>query len=185
MDTDTFTQPRRICDRTGAHLKGCRMVKAPKGRRRALVVSRKMFETVNEVMEERDEGSLRVCYEDEERTHNISTHAHIEDTEVSIDASREWNEHDKEVIEGWKSIEVVTEYIVKCQEDGSRWLRKESETELGRPNKPYNGGGTPQGFRKKHTHRCMRRYLQERGWCQRIYLGAGRRKKKDKQRRTD
>ena len=31
----------------------------------------------------------------------------------------------------------------------------------------------------------MRRYLQERGWCQRIYLGAGRRKKKDKQRRAD
>ena len=67
----------------------------------------------------------------------------------------------------------------------SYWPRKESETELGRPNKPYNGGGTPQGFRKKHTHRCMRRYLQERGWCQRIYLGAGRRKKKDKQRRAD
>ena len=124
MDTDTFTQPRRICDRTGAHLKGCRMVKAPKGRRRALVVSRKMFETVNEVMEERDEGSLRVCYEDEEKTHNISTHAHIEDTEVSIDASREWNEHDKGVIEGWKSIEVVTEHIVKGQEDGEDWCRE-------------------------------------------------------------
>ena len=67
----------------------------------------------------------------------------------------------------------------------SYWPRKESETELGRPNKPYNGGGTPQGFRKKHTHRCMRHYLQERGWCQRIYLGAGRREKKDKQRRAD
>ena len=67
----------------------------------------------------------------------------------------------------------------------SYWPRKESETELGRPNKPYNGGGTPQGFRKKHTHRCMRRYLQERGWCQRIYLGVSRRKKKDKQRRAD
>ena len=31
----------------------------------------------------------------------------------------------------------------------------------------------------------MRHYLQERGWCQRIYLGVSKRKKKDKQRRAD
>ena len=43
----------------------------------------------------------------------------------------------------------------------------------------------PKDFEKKHIHRCMRRCLQERGWCQRIYLGTGRRKKKDKQRRAD
>ena len=78
-------------------------------------MSRKMFEVVNEVMERRDEGKLRVCYEDEEMIYNTSTYAHTNDTEMSIDASKEWSEADKEKIESWRSSEKVTERIIRGQ----------------------------------------------------------------------
>lgn len=124
MDTDTFEHQRRICNEAGVHLKGCRLVKAPRKKQRALVMSRKMFEVVSEVMERRDEGKLRVCYEDEEMIYNTSTHAHTNDTEMSIDASKEWSEADKEKIESWRSSEKVTERIIRGQKDGEDWYKE-------------------------------------------------------------
>ena len=43
---------------------------------------------------------------------------------MSIDASKEWSEADKEKIESWRSSEKVTERIIRGQKDGEDWYKE-------------------------------------------------------------
>ena len=91
-----------------------------------LMISEKLLEKVNESLRRSGEGVLKIYREDEgnNNNNNNGTHAEINDTETSDDASKEWNKEDKEQIEEWRSNEKLMERIIKDQGIGAEWCRQ-------------------------------------------------------------
>jgi len=141
MEADTITTPRRMCDKEGTTLEGCHLSKRVKNMKKKkgqqgqldLMISEKLLEKVNESLSRSGEGVMKIYREDEgnNNNNNNGTHAEINDTETSDDASNEWNEEDKEEIEEWRTKERLMDRIIKDQSRKAEWCReldKEMET---------------------------------------------------------
>jgi len=132
MEADTITIPRRMCDKEETILEGCHLSKRVRNKKKGqqgqldLMISEKLLEKVNESLSRSGEGVLKIYGEDEgnNNNNNNGTHAEINDTETSDDASKEWNKEDKEQIEEWRSNEKLMERIIKDQSIGAEWCRQ-------------------------------------------------------------